>query len=1352
MNKVNKILVIFLAGMSLFFWAIWELLQTQWFANIVAERLSKNITRELGVDLKFERLGFKLYPPASIIKQVKLNQVEKKKNGIQSVEANEVGLYFNILDFFSNKITVDKVRIHDAELVIDNVGEIDRKRSRKKISVEEIMASLLNYREARSWIDKNLPVKIDEILLENTFLIVEDKEFEINRLGLELFEDKIGLKGLFEDINLESKFLRDIKTGKYTSCELDLFLDEEKINANLISIKDGMSKIELKGNIKKKDSSFQIDLNTKLTGLTEDIFKLVKIDSITETKKGLLALEFSAKGDFKKPALTFGLTAEKLVLDWVNLDQVKVGGKIDKNKLIIESMNGYKETGRLKLINPMNLFDLDKGKFITQSADVRVEGLHSNYALHAINDFFHIFKGHMHGDVMITWGRDHLSFFPKKGFHIKDFMLKENSGKGNLLKNPGFKLMGGSLSLLNWEDFHMDTIIQMNNSTMSVKGKINSKGIDIITNNTTMNLEDVGPISGVPLVGDGSVDLRVKGPMDNVKFYFDVDVENFQVIGLQLGSLKGDVDLSLNTLRLGLTGVEANYLGNHYGGGGALEFGPKNSIDLNIRIFEGEYSNTLDMISPVLTNIRQYFPELSMHFNSELTIKGKLSGGELVVTGEMEAKDVGYKTENVDLLRVNYKISNKSVDLSNITMRKEQAGFKGKVSYDMLKDYLDFDGTLTSLNLSDLRIYRSLNLGLDGRLHGELSGRGKISDFSSRLQFKLLNSSVKNLSLGDSNLVLYNNGKDVFTSFKLFGDKISLDSMLSFGENKKRSKLKASIDTREIKTLMGVLSAHNILDEDLQGQVSAKVDSDFYIDNFDTLNLSATVNKLNLSRRDSSLRVVDGRNKIRIEKGSIKNLDIKAEGIGNVFELSGVGNIGNKFKIENQFKFDSSLIELVSDKIESTSGIVEGRALLVKEDNRLQNFFQLSGEKIDFSLTTVPGGFTDTNFKMVLDGNDLLIQRFQSSYGKGLVTVDGSIVLTPPFPKVNLEIDVDNSTIPIFEKSFVVLSGKGKVTGEKLPYFGYGNFSIYHGEILDSISDFKKRTGDSKQYNKYIPKTFKKNEYDFFNYDVSIDLARPIKIKNNLAELYFNGAIRTVGKDMSPQISGELNIVPNSSKFTFKGHAFSLTEGRITFPRQEAKLNPDIKFTGLSEINAYSVKVDIAGLSDNLNIGLSSDPALSQEDILSLLTIGVTTDVSKSLDETERQSVTTIGVGSLLMDQLKLNEGLTSSMGLQLSVLPEISEDETSLLRGKAAVTDSQATKLKSATKIQIKKKVSNDINISVSSTVGGTLEQKQEMNINYNINKKFSIEGIYEVNSSDENSNENPDSIGADLKYKWKF
>ena len=57
-----------------------------------------------------------------------------------------------------------------------------------------------------------------------------------------------------------------------------------------------------------------------------------------------------------------------------------------------------------------------------------------------------------------------------------------------------------------------------------------------------------------------------------------------------------------------------------------------------------------------------------------------------------------------------------------------------------------------------------------------------------------------------------------------------------------------------------------------------------------------------------------------------------------------------------------------------------------------------------------------------------------------------------------------------------------------------------------------------------------------------------------------------------------------------------------------------------------------------------------------------------------------------------------------------------------------------------------------MSSTVGGSIEQKQEMNINFQINKKVSVEGVYEVRSNEENEAETPDSIGVDLKWKTSF
>ncbi len=129
-----------------------------------------------------------------------------------------------------------------------------------------------------------------------------------------------------------------------------------------------------------------------------------------------------------------------------------------------------------------------------------------------------------------------------------------------------------------------------------------------------------------------------------------------------------------------------------------------------------------------------------------------------------------------------------------------------------------------------------------------------------------------------------------------------------------------------------------------------------------------------------------------------------------------------------------------------------------------------------------------------------------------------------------------------------------------------------------------------------------------------------------------------------------------------------------------------------------------------------------------------------------------MGLGTLLVDQLKINEDLNSSLGLKLSVVPEFQEDESNLVSGKSAVSEGSSSKLKSATKIQVQKKITKNVDLSVSSTVGGSIEQKQEMNVNMKINKNLSLEGVYEIKSNEEDTEQNNKSMGADLKYRWSF
>jgi translocation and assembly module TamB len=77
----------------------------------------------------------------------------------------------------------------------------------------------------------------------------------------------------------------------------------------------------------------------------------------------------------------------------------------------------------------------------------------------------------------------------------------------------------------------------------------------------------------------------------------------------------------------------------------------------------------------------------------------------------------------------------------------------------------------------------------------------------------------------------------------------------------------------------------------------------------------------------------------------------------------------------------------------------------------------------------------------------------------------------------------------------------------------------------------------------------------------------------------------------------------------------------------------------------------------------------------------------------------------------------------------------------------------RSATKIELKKKLDEALNLSVSSTMGGSIGQRQSMNLTYNLNKKVQLEGVYELRTNAEGEEDIIDnSIGGDLKFRWTF
>jgi translocation and assembly module TamB len=94
-----------------------------------------------------------------------------------------------------------------------------------------------------------------------------------------------------------------------------------------------------------------------------------------------------------------------------------------------------------------------------------------------------------------------------------------------------------------------------------------------------------------------------------------------------------------------------------------------------------------------------------------------------------------------------------------------------------------------------------------------------------------------------------------------------------------------------------------------------------------------------------------------------------------------------------------------------------------------------------------------------------------------------------------------------------------------------------------------------------------------------------------------------------------------------------------------------------------------------------------------------------------------------------------------------------SLLSGRSQEGQGTLGRTRTATKIELKKRLDEALSLSVSSTMGGSIGQRQSMNLNYSVNKKVQLEGVYELRTADEGQEDVIDnSIGGDLKFRWTF
>ncbi|MDZ7665634.1 MAG: translocation/assembly module TamB domain-containing protein [Desulfotignum sp.] len=243
-----------------------------------------------------------------------------------------------------------------------------------------------------------------------------------------------------------------------------------------------------------------------------------------------------------------------------------------------------------------------------------------------------------------------------------------------------------------------------------------------------------------------------------------------------------------------------------------------------------------------------------------------------------------------------------------------------------------------------------------------------------------------------------------------------------------------------------------------------------------------------------------------------------------------------------------------------------------------------------------------------LSNHHLTIENMGADLGQGRLEMSGDLALEKFIPvsgqarltAENIAISLEDTAEIAFDTD-MTFSGtreKSAIAGTILLIKGeyYKDFAFDLAEALES-----RKMAAAKESTKTEPQN---PMMENTTIDIDVDYKDPFVLDNNLAFITGGTQCKISGTLRNPVVTGRAQILEGT--VVYQKREFEIETGIIDFVDQ-FQTDPEITLHATSNIRKWTIHMDISGKTNNLRFRLYSDPALTHEDILSLLVIGKTT-------------------------------------------------------------------------------------------------------------------------------------------------
>lgn len=438
---------------------------------------------------------------------------------------------------------------------------------------------------------------------------------------------------------------------------------------------------------------------------------------------------------------------------------------------------------------------------------------------------------------------------------------------------------------------------------------------------------------------------------------------------------------------------------------------------------------------------------------------------------------------------------------------------------------------------------------------------------------------------------------------------------------------------------------------------------------------------------------------------------------------------------------------------------------------RYQGGFELNGGEVALHGLATP--ISDISVGLSVDGSEINITRGSARLGSGSLAIRGGAPLRGfQLGDANISITGRNLTMPATSGIHAVADADlvasfrqqssdaqartlPRVTGNvTLKSFEYKRPVMMTADI-SSLTQRGKRT----EFEAYDPND------DSLELDIRIKSERSLKLQNNLveAELVLDEqGLELSGTNARFGLRGDVSL-KQGGRIKLRRSEFEVKEGRIRFD-DLTRIAPQVDVTAVTEYRRYNtaqtastngtsasgaaaaagsgssaaaargrrfrITMHAHGDADKLKIDLTSDPALAQDDIFLLITVGLT---RAELDQAQSASVGE----AVALEALGTLSGADKAVTDAVPIIDELRFG--SAYSSRTGRTEPTVT---------IGKRLADRIRANVTSGVAESREIRS--NVEWQLSPRVSVEGSYDnVNDISSSSLGN---LGADVRWRMEF